>query len=526
MTKKTLFSALVLSVFLGSATPATAQGFFKKLGETVTGAVKGTVKSAAETMVGDEATIKKREQEAKEEAERQAIRRPNGENPSASDDDSGHGPGAGTWGDVPSVKIDFDGFCWECVSHSCDGVFTVQVGDNRRYRFYETKGGKRITEKDWMAYEYPLFDKGVCAVKSVETRKWSILKQDGTLLALDPKITAVGNFRDGLAVAEYNYNKCFINTKGQLILTNVRLDDMKCYPLTGGTRRLYKTVSEGYGYLDAHNKIVIKAQYSKATNFNGGYALVYDYKATNDQYWVINELGKKVAVVPDNYVKSGYLGKDLYVTDFVNGGAVAKNQNTGRYDVVDPQMHVMASFDDASPFCLMKIPGNAGVAVVKNDDWEYPQFCLPNGQLLNNYGDPEVSIAPPTRPYYVRSNDKGEKTTMLPPLLTSYHHRELTVFHPWKAWKEPMWEYTGYTVHGGSLVSDKGYIMNYEGIVRILNWRYEKYEDFSSDGYAKGVKMSTKGWRKQVSRWIEDLEEHLVFMDKNGNVAVEIIPKP
>lgn len=525
MTKKTLLSTLLLAAFLGSSTPASAQ-FFKKLGETVTGAVKGTVKSAAETMVGDEATIKKREQEAKEEAERQAIRRPNGENPSASDDDSGHGPGAGAWGGPPSIKIDFDGFCWECVSHSCDGVFTVQVGDNRRWRFYETKGGKRITDKDWMASEFPLFDKGVCPVKSVETRKWSILKQDGTLLALDPKITAVGNFRDGLAVAEINYRKHFINTKGQVVLPTIELDDLHSYPLTDGTRRLFKAMTGGYGYLDAQNKIVIKAQYNKATNFSSGYAIVYDYTATNNEFWVINTLGKKVAVVPDAYVKSGYLGKDLYVTDFVNGGAVAKNQNTGKYDIVDPQMHVMASFDDASPFCLKRTPSDAGVCVVKNDDWEFPQFCLPNGQLLTNYGDPMVSIGGHTKPYYIRSNDKGEKTIMLPPLLSSYHHRDLTVFHPWKAWKEPWWEYTGYTVLGGSLVTDMGYIMNYTGIVRILNWRYEKYEDFSSDGYAKGVKMSTKGWRKQVSRWIEDLEEHYVFMDEHGSVAVEIIPKP
>lgn len=527
MRKMTLLNSLLLSAFLLTATPSSAQGFFNKLKKTVTGAVEGTITATANAMVGDEETIRRREREAKEQEEREKQKAAAGNNGATAqdekkDEEEGHGPGAGKWGNPPAIKIDFDNFCWECVSQSCDGVITIQVGYNKRYRFYETKGGKRITEKDWMAYEYPLFDKGVCAVKSPETRKWYILRQDGTTLELPSNITAVSNFRDGLAVAEINYEKHFINERGQVVLPNLRLREMHSYPLIDGTRRLFEG-ADGFGYLDGHNNIVIKSQYLKARNFSGGYAMVFDWTATNNEWWVINELGKKVSVVPEEYVRSNYVEKVLYVTDFVHGGAMASNNATGRYDVVDPQMRVQASFDDASAFCLMRIPSDAAVAVVKNESWEYPEFVKPNGELIRSYADPMVTIAGPTRPYYVRENGKGEKTLMLPPLFANYHHHELPPGQPWLAWKDPAWEYTGYTVLGGSLVTDMGYIMNYQGIVRILNWRYEKYEDFSSDGYAKGLKMSTKNWYKSDNVWKEELEQHMVFMDVKGNVVVEII---
>lgn len=114
---------------------------------------------------------------------------------------------------------------------------------------------------------------------------------------------------------------------------------------------------------------------------------------------------------------------------------------------------------------------------------------------------------------------------MLPPLLSSYHHTDLVSAHPENAWKTTDWEYTGYTVLGGSLVTDLGYIMNYEGILRLLNWRYEKISSFSTDGFAKAIKKSTRGWRKQVSTWIEELDDHMCFLDENGKVAVEIVVK-
>lgn len=108
----------------------------------------------------------------------------------------------------------------------------------------------------------------------------------------------------------------------------------------------------------------------------------------------------------------------------------------------------------------------------------------------------------------------------MPPILSS----ELSL--PAKmAWVTPRWEYTGYSVFGGSASNDVGYVMDYEGIIRKYNWRYEKIDTYSADGYAKAIKKSTKGWRLLVSTWVEDMEDHMVFIDTQGKVMVEIIDK-
>ena len=181
-------------------------------------------------------------------------------------------------------------------------------------------------------------------------------------------------------------------------------------------------------------------------------------------------------------------------------------------------MRVIASFDYASPFCLKTMPSTAAVCVVRNEDWEHPQFCTPSGNVLNDYNNPGVVLKRPTQPWIDTQNDRGEKTVRMPTILGN----ELSQ-HAKMEWVTPCWAYTGYSVFGGSLTNDVGYVMDYEGVIRKYNWRYEKIDVYSADGYAKAIKKSTKGWRKQVSTWIEDLEDHMVFIDTQGNVMVEII---
>jgi len=433
----------------------------------------------------------------------------------------GHGPGAGQWGDYPSVVIDFDDFCWECVSPSYDGIFCVKVnGSNNRYRFFKTNGGQRISKSDWMANEEPRFNKGVCAVKSISSRHWYILKTTGDSIALDPKITNVTNFLDGVAVASIGYSNCFfINDKGQRVYPTAKPSECEIYPLIDGTRRMFRA-QEGYGYLDAIGKVVIKPQFAEARNFSGGLAIVYDMMATGEKYWVINTMGKKVSEVPPTYASYGWTHY-CNMSDFINSGAVAKNYETGKYDIIGPDMKVKASYDYASPFCLKTMPSTAAVCVVRNEDWEHPQFCTPNGQLLSAYNNPGVVLKRPTQPWIDTQNDKGEKTVRMPPIMSD----ELTM--PAKmAWVKPLWTYTGYSVFGGSASNNVGFVMDYEGIIRKYNWTYEKIDVYSADGYAKANKKSTKSWRQQVSRWVEDLEDHMVFIDTQGNVLVEIIHKP
>ncbi|MBQ7472253.1 MAG: WG repeat-containing protein [Prevotella sp.] len=508
-----IFNVLLLCL----GTNASAQGILGKLAKTGAGALKGTVKSTANLMVGspEEIAASKRKDDPK------AGNRNPEENKRTEPEVEGHGPGAGEWGGAPAVQIDFDDFCWECVSPSYDGIFCIPIGSSsRKFRFFRTQGGEQIGRSDWGANGEPHFNGGVCAVRSLLSRRWYILKSSGDSIALDPKITSVTNFMDGVAIASTSYtNHFFINDKGQTIYPTVKVDEAEIYPLIDGTRRLFRGQG-GYGYLDGHGNVVIKPQYSEARNFSGGLAIVYDMMNTGEKYWVINTLGKKVSEVPATYASYGWT-HSCWMTDFINSAAVAKNNDTGKYDIIGPDMKKKASFDYASPFCLKTMPSTAAVCVVRNEDWTHPQFCNPNGSVLDGYNNPGVVIARPTQPWIETENKKKEKIVRMPTILSN----ELSL--PAKmAWVTPSWEYTGYSVFGGSASNDVGYVMDYEGIIRRYNWRYEKIDAYSADGYAKAIKKSTKGWRLLVSTWVEDLEDHMVFIDSQGTVLVEIIDKP
>ena len=515
---KTRNILVVCMMLLLCSTGASAQGVLGKMAKTGVKALKGTVKSSAELMVGSKESI---EASKKKDDPKKDDPKPGKKPDPQDDDDDDHGSGAGTWGGGPTIEIDFDDFCWECVSPSSDGIFCVPVGgSSKKFRFYTVDGGKQITRSDWGANGEPRFDNGVCAVKSLTSRRWYILTKMGDSIALDPKINRVSNFMDGVAVAATSYTDYFyINNKGQRVYPNVKPDELEIYPLIDGTRRMFHGKG-GYGYIDAHGNVVIKPQFSEARNFSGGLAIVYDMVNTSEKYWVINTMGKKVSEVPATYASYGW-SHSCWMSDFINSGAVAKNNDTGKFDIISPNMEVKASFDYASPFCLKTMPSTAAVCVVRNKDWEHPQFCNPNGSLLDGYNNPGVVIKRPTQPWIDTQNDKGEKTVRMPTILSD----ELSL--PAKmAWIKPCWTYTGYSVFGGSASNDVGYVMDYEGVIRKYNWRYEKIDVYSADGFAKAIKKSTKGWRKLVSTWVEELEDHMVFINTQGEVMVELVNKP
>ena len=437
--------------------------------------------------------------------------------------DPGHGTGAGPWKPVPKIVFTDKDFCWECVSPSYDGVFSVRVGYKEMYRFYETDGGKPISRSTWKSSGEPRFNKGVCAVQSVKTRQWFILKKNGDSIALDPKIRLMTNFVDGVAIAGDYSVRYFINDKGQKIYPNVKPSEFEIYPLVDGTRRMFKA-SEGYGYLDAHGNVVIKPQYSEARSFSGGVAIVYDMSATENKYWIIDNMGKKVCEVPSKYAKISWT-KSCNLSDFVNGAAVARNSETDKYDIVSTKMDIKASFDDASPFCLKTTPASASVCIVKNKDWEHPQFCNAHGTVLDQYNNPMVLLKRPTQPFYETSNEKGEKTVRLPTVFAGYNGKDLyTVVK--EAFALPSWEYTGLNVVKGSATNDLGYIIDYEGVLGTFNYNYTKLDDFSTDRIAKANMKSTKEWKKPVDRWMEVTEDHMVFVDASGKILVELVHQP
>lgn len=442
---------------------------------------------------------------------------------SANTPDPGHGEGAGKWKPVPTVVVKDKDFCWECVSPSYDGIFFVKVGYKNMYRFYRTKGGEPVSRSVWKANSEPRFNNGVCAVQSAASRRWYILKSNGDSIALDPSIKMMTNFLDGVAIAGDYGKKYFINDKGQRVFPNAVPDEFEIYPLIDGTRRMFHGQG-GYGYIDAHGNVVIKPQYAEARNFGGGWAIVYDATATQNKYWVIDNMGKKVSEIPSKYAKVSWT-RNCYVSDFVHSAAVAKNEETGKYDIISPKMDIKASFDDASPFCRKSVPSDAAVCVVKNNDWEYPQFCNTNGTVLDQYENPMKWLKRPTQPWYETYNDKNEKTVRMPSVFSGYSHVEL-YFNAKDAWGTPRWEYTGINVSGGNLATDKGFLFDYHGVLGMFNWKYTKPDSFSADGHAKCNMKSTKEWRKQVSRWIEELEDHMVFVNTDGEITVEIVHQP
>ena len=78
-----------------------------------------------------------------------------------------------------------------------------------------------------------------------------------------------------------------------------------------------------------------------------------------------------------------------------------------------------ASFDYASPFCLKTMPSTAAVCVVRNEDWTHPQFCNPNGSVLDGYNNPGVVIARPTQPWIETETKMKEKIVRMPTILSN-----------------------------------------------------------------------------------------------------------
>ena len=421
--------------------------------------------------------------------------------------------GAGAWTPVQEVKAEVGEFRWLCVTDSYDGVFGIPDQKTNKWRFYRTEGGKPIDGKEWKAADEPHFNNGVCAVQDPTSKQWFVLNKDGKTIPLAKNITKVTNFMDGVAIASLGYSGYFfINDKGQKVFPAAVPDKDEIYPLIDGNRRLFYGKG-GYGFIDAQGNVVIKPQYEEARNYGSGVAVVFSYEKTQNKYWLIDKQGKKVSEVPEQYAKVGWT-RNCNVGDFVKSSTVAKNNSTGKYDIIGTDMKVKASFDYASPFCQLKTPVTAAVCVVKNDDWKYPKFCNTFGELLN-YGNPPQPTAPPTEHWYETSNAKGEKTVRKP-----YIEGEMVSAK--QAWSASRWEYSGICFsESGS--TDTGYVMNYEGLMRLYDRRYQLPENYSIDGYAKAIIRSTAGWRVVGCTWVEDLKDHTVFIDRNGKVTVEVV---
>lgn len=492
-----------------------AQNPVNALKDTVAKNVQGVIDNSAQILVGGDP---KNVQNNKNSA--------SGNVKEANNSEEEHGKGAGTWpSDYPKVIIDFEDFGWTNIGDVYDGIFSISInGRANTYRFYRVKNATQVGNSDWYAIQNPRFDHGVCAVRSCVPYsgdpekpytckyRWYILKSNGDSIALDPSITQVTNFYDGLAVASTGpYNERFyINDKGQKVYPHIKLAksnlDFKNYPLTEGTRRLFKSDNGKFGYMDATGRVVIQPQYEKARNFSGGYALVYDYQNTGRKWWVINMLGEKISEVPDKY--KSFSGTT--VTSFINSTAMAHNDETDQVDIVNQLMQVKATYDKSSGFFLKNVPSDAAIAIVSNSKWEHPKFCTTTGELVK---DQEYPYGPYTN---------HELTN---PEITSYPDCQED---PANVNNHLGWHNTGYWASHHTLVGDTDVVYNYNGVVWEYKNTYTKVRQFCAEGYSPGSKFSTANWHQLglTGEWAQDLEEHYVFFDINGNVMLEfVLPK-
>ena len=448
----------------------------------------------------------------------------NGQGEAQKQPEEGHGMGAGEWyKDLPSIKIDFEDFSLDNVGDVYDGIFYVKVNGRpfNTYRFYRVKTATQLGHSEWSAFHEPRFNNGVCAVRSTVPYsgdpekpytckyRWYILKVTGDSIPLDPSITQVTNFYDGLAIASTGpYDERFyINDKGQRVYSHIKLSkssfDFKNYPLTEGIRRLFKSSNGKFGYMDAHGNVIIQPQYDKARNFSSGYALVYDYKATGGKWWVIDLYGKQVSVVPDKY--DSFTGTT--VTSFINSTAMAHNDETDQVDIVTPLMQLKASYDNASGFFLKNVPADAPVAIVSNSGWEHPLFCTTTGELVKGQVYP---FAPYT--HYELTD----------PEISSYPDCQQD---PSNYLNRLGWHNTGYWATHHTLIGDTDVVYNYKGVVWEYKNSYTKVRQFCAEGYSPGIQCSTANWHKLglTGEWAQKLEEHYVYFDTNGTILLEFL---
>ena len=121
-TRKKLF-VISLIMLIGTA-DVSAQGILGNLAKKGIETMKKTPTKVADALVGSKEEIeasKKKKGDKDETPPGKKGKSTSTGNPNP----DGHGEGAGPWSGPPSVEIDFDGFCWECVSPSYDGIFCI-----------------------------------------------------------------------------------------------------------------------------------------------------------------------------------------------------------------------------------------------------------------------------------------------------------------------------------------------------------------------------------------------------------------
>lgn len=157
-------------------------------------------------------------------------------------------------------------------------------------------------------------------------------------------------FKDGRALVKYNGKLCYIDKKGNVVITTNYID---AHAFSDGLARVVVKVTEKYsttsytGYINTAGKVVIKPSYTMAHDFKYGVALVANVKfgSSKNVIDVIDKTGKTVF----NLDFQQY----TYYSPTFEDGLILVRRDDGKFGYMNTKgkMQIDYKFVEANEFC-------------------------------------------------------------------------------------------------------------------------------------------------------------------------------
>lgn len=368
------------------------------------------------------------------------------------------------------------------------GDSIIGIKDSKDYwRFYHLSG-RPVNTKKYMGTLAPVFNSGVCPVRPADVYdQWILLKEDGSEIILPKNVTNVTKFENGVALANIDWNWCYIDVMGKRIYPQLKPDG-NIRPLRCNRRAYFDHDTYRWGFIDKNGKVVIPPKFANVRDFTDDLAIVQKDREIR----VIDVTGREISILPDKFNKN-------YLTDFVSGVATTYDEETEKPVLIDKDMNVIASFYRIERG-FYKDGGSDALAIVKQTKDGPYVFINKKGEYVD---DAFINDDRTT------SDGKIEKRTGDPHDNTDLNRS---------------WEETGFVGLGYELVNSKiGFA--HGRAVHSFNCNYYQIGTFDKSGFAHAVMYEVVGHGKQDldGSTYEIKEPHHVIIDGCGAPMVEIV---